>query len=370
MDTTTQQQSIPEHSQRVLFVDDDDLVGRAFKRDIEKHQEFVVTVARSGEEGLAALNGHPFGVVVSDFHMPGMDGIDFLERVRGDYPDTVRILASGKADLDTAIEVINRVGLYNFVLKPWNPRELGSLVRRAMKHYRLSVENRQLTAQLAEKVGELGELNSSLESEVQRRTTSLLLGLINALDLRDTETQSHSRRVALYARRLAEELKIEDAELHDIERGALLHDVGKIGVSDTILLKPGKLTEEEWEEMRKHSMHGYRILQGIEFLGQARRVVLEHHERWDGKGYPQGLEGESICIGARIFAVIDTYDAMTSDRPYRKALPHQVAEEEIQKMSGSQFDPDVVKAWGAIPLHDLLDLRAKAEGSNGFINTL
>jgi HD-GYP domain-containing protein (c-di-GMP phosphodiesterase class II) len=142
-----------------------------------------------------------------------------------------------------------------------------------------------------------------------------------------------------------------------VERGALLHDIGKIGVSDTILLKPGKLTDEEWVEMRKHSMHGHEILRGIEFLGNARLVVRSHHERFDGKGYPDGLAGARIPIGARIFAVIDTYDAMTSDRPYRKALPASVAREEIVKQSGTQFDPACADAFLGIPQPELDALR-------------
>jgi putative nucleotidyltransferase with HDIG domain len=263
------------------------------------------------------------------------------------------------------VEVINRVGLFNFVLKPWDALELKGIVERAMKHYELTVENRLLTDQLADKVAELGRLNESLETEVGTRTTNLLAGLVNALDLRDTETRSHSRRVALYARRLGEQLGVEGEELVAIERGALLHDIGKIGVSDTILLKPGKLTEEEWVEMRRHAEHGYRILEGIGFLGEARRLVREHHERWDGKGYPRGVAGTEICLGARIFAVIDTYDAMTSDRPYRKALTHLVATTEIEDMRGTQFDPQVVDAWIAIDQSEIRELRGSVEEDTG-----
>ncbi|MFO8070359.1 MAG: HD domain-containing protein [Polyangia bacterium] len=352
---------IPEPSRRILFVDDDKLVSRAFAREVERNTDYVVTVSSSGEEALKEVDERPHAIVFSDYKMPGMDGIELLEKVRSRAPDTIRILVSGKADFQTAVEVINRVGLFNFVLKPWDPTELKTTVERAMKHYQLIYENRYLTAQLADKVGQLGRLTTSLEEEVQRRTTSLLLGLINSLDLRDTETQTHSWRVSLYSRRIAEEMKIEGDELLEIERGALLHDIGKIGVSDTILLKPGKLTDEEWEAMRRHAEYGYRILEGIDFLGNARRLVYEHHERWDGTGYPRKLKGEEIYLGARIFAVVDTYDAMTTDRPYRKALPHEVADEEIAKMRGSQFDPEVVDVWRRIPRLDLEKLRIEAK---------
>jgi putative nucleotidyltransferase with HDIG domain len=345
---------------KVLFVDDDDLIIQTFKRTM-RTSEMEVTTASSVGEALALLERESFGVVLSDYHMPGKNGIELLEEIKERHPDTERILVSGKGDFDVAIEVINRVGLFQFIIKPWDPVELFATVSRAADHYKLTTHNQLLTTQLAEKVSELGELNTSLEREVYSRTSAFLFGLINALDLRDTETQSHSRRVALYAARLAQELGLQGDDLLATERGSLLHDIGKIGVSDTILLKPGKLTEEEWEEMRRHSEYGYNIIKPIEFLGNARRIVWEHHERWDGNGYPHGRGGNDIYIGARIFAVIDTYDAMTSDRPYRKALPHEVAIEEIVKNSGSQFDPAVTDAWLTVSQAEILEIRKRAE---------
>ena len=275
----------------------------------------------------------------------------------------MRILVSGNGQYDTAISVINQVGLFHFLVKPWDPVDLNTVVKRAMDHYELTVVNRRLTGMFADRVAELGRLKVSLEAEVQERTTNLMSGLINALDFRDTETQSHSRRVALYASRLAEQIGLNENEIVDIARGSLLHDIGKIAVSDTILLKPGKLTEDEWIEMRRHSECGYLMIENIEFLGDARRLVREHHERWDGKGYPRGLKEDKICIGARIFAVIDTYDAMTSNRPYRKALSHEIAVEEIAKMRGTQFDPDITDAWLAIPKSEILTIRGRAENA-------
>jgi putative nucleotidyltransferase with HDIG domain len=173
---------------------------------------------------------------------------------------------------------------------------------------------------------------------------------VTALDAREHETQAHSQRVREYTLTLAQQLGLKHDDLIQTGRGALLHDVGKIGVRDSILLKPGKLSEDEWVEMRKHPQIGYNILQSIEFLASAAEIVLCHQERWDGKGYPNGLAGMDIPLGARIFAVVDTMDAMTSDRPYRKALSFDAALNEIRLNSGTQFDPEVAEAFLSIPV--------------------
>jgi HD-GYP domain-containing protein (c-di-GMP phosphodiesterase class II) len=160
---------------------------------------------------------------------------------------------------------------------------------------------------------------------------------------------------------IARELGVPARDLVDIDRGSLLHDIGKIGVSDNILLKPAKLTEEEWVEIRKHPGIGYHILKGIDFLKEAARLVLQHHEKFDGTGYPQGLAGKDILLGARIFAVVDTFDAMTSDRPYRKALSYQIARDEIIRFSGRQFDPGIVQVFLSIPEEKWLEIRASVQ---------
>jgi HD-GYP domain-containing protein (c-di-GMP phosphodiesterase class II) len=196
---------------------------------------------------------------------------------------------------------------------------------------------------------------------VVERTNGLLEGLISALDYRDTETQWHSRRVALYARRIGQEVGLSVGELSVVEQGALLHDIGKIGVRDSILLKPAPLTPEEWVEMRLHPEFGYRMLAKMPYLHEAALVVLQHQERFDGHGYPQGLKGKNIVIGARIFAVADAMDAITSDRPYRQGRPLASAQEEIKRCSGSQFDPEVVNAYAGIPSEAWTQIRSEVE---------
>jgi HD-GYP domain-containing protein (c-di-GMP phosphodiesterase class II) len=197
-----------------------------------------------------------------------------------------------------------------------------------------------------------------LERWVVERTNGLLDGLISALDYRDTETQWHSRRVALYARRLAEACGLTGSALDVVEQGALLHDVGKIAVRDSILVKRGPLTPEEWAEMERHPEFGYQLLIRVPYLREPAMIVWHHQERWDGGGYPQKLRRDEIVLGARIFAVADTLDAITTDRPYRKARSLQVGRDEIRRCRGTQFDPDIVDAFGQIPDSAWLEIQA------------
>ncbi len=345
-------------SRNVLVVDDEPQILRAFKR-VFRDTNVNLKTAGSVGKALELLGSESYQVVVSDFRMPGMDGIQFLDEVRHQLPGAVRILMSGQADFETMVDVINRVGLFCFLVKPWDAKDLRVSIDSALGQCAAGFKKQHLTKQLALRCSELGELNRTLAEKIQARTSLLLRGLINALDLRDTENQWHSRRVALYSRCVAEQLGLTEEGLLVVEHGALLHDVGKIGVSDTILLKPGELTEEERSEVERHAEYGYRILEGIDFLGNAREIVLQHHERWDGSGYPRKLAGERINIGARIFSIVDTYDAMTTNRPYRRALPHGVACAEINRMRGLLFEPTVVDVWNSIPLDQIEAIRWK-----------
>jgi response regulator RpfG family c-di-GMP phosphodiesterase len=300
-------------------------------------------------EALDLIEREPFDVIVSDLRMPGLDGLEFLFAARQHRPNGRRLLVSGFADLSARLDAINRVGVDRLLTKPWNVAELKGAVHAAAEYGRMAVDNARMTEMLREKASQLASINRRLDSLVEERTDDLLNGLVSALDLRDTETQWHSRRVGRYARRLATELGISGRELDDVERGAMLHDIGKIGVRDAVLLKPGPLTEEEWVEMRRHPDYGYKLLEGIRFLDSARLIVLHHQERFDGSGYPSMLRGNEIALGARIFAVVDTLDAMTSDRPYRKAVDFGVSKQEIIRCAGTQLDPRVVEAFCSIP---------------------
>jgi response regulator RpfG family c-di-GMP phosphodiesterase len=346
---------------RVLYVDDDPGVCRAFARTLAGEDSLAVRTSTSPTEALKMLGAEAFDVIVSDLRMPEMDGIQFLQTARRSRPEARRLLVSAFADFETAMVAINSVGVDRLLTKPWDAYELVSAVQAAAEHVSILRDNARMHAELESKAAELERLNQGLDRLIEERTNNLLDGLISALDLRDTETRWHSRRVGLYAHRLARELGIEGKELVDIEQGSILHDIGKIGVRDAVLQKPGPLTPEEWVEMKRHPALGYEILKDIAFLESARLIPLQHQEKWDGTGYPARLAGEEIFIGARIFAIVDTFDAITSHRPYRQARPYAAARAEIERCSGTQFDPRVVTAWLRVSEADWQEIRSGLE---------
>jgi response regulator RpfG family c-di-GMP phosphodiesterase len=347
---------------RVLYVDDEPNLCRAFARIFHDDAAVAITTAGSPDEALARLRAEPFDVVVSDLRMPGMSGLELLAAAKRAAPAARRLLVSGYADFESALDAINEVGIDRLLTKPWQNDEVHGAVLAAAEVVTLERENTRVNEELRRRTDELERLNEHLDALVEERTSNLLDGLVSALDLRDSETQWHSRRVGRYARRLARELGIEGRALDDVERGATLHDLGKIGVRDAVLLKPGPLDESEWAEMRRHPALGHEILKGIGFLEQARLIPLHHQERFDGTGYPQGLRGEEICLGARVFAVVDTYDAITSDRPYRRCRTYEVARQEIERSAGTQLDPTIVATWLRIPQAEWDAIREELEG--------
>jgi len=333
---------------KVLFVDDEPSILRAFALTLRKDPIQVTTVSHP-VEALAQIAAHDFAVVASDYRMPRMDGLTFLATCQAMAPFTRRILISGCCDLDIARQAVNSVGIDRIVLKPFGAEELREAVLSSVERYMIDREREEAFHRLGKRASLLEQQARELHRELLTRTETLIESLVSALDLRDTETRWHSRRVAAYARHLGEVLGITGEDLDHVEHGALLHDVGKIGVRDAVLRKPGPLTPDEAEEMRQHALFGFRLLQDIECLRPASTIVLQHHERWDGGGYPAGLKGEDIVIGARIFHVVDTLDAITSHRTYRAARGYDAARAEILRCSGTQFDPKVVEAYASVP---------------------
>src|SRR5919204_666523 len=295
--------SLPNSNGRILIIDDDPGIREILLEFLGYRYE--CDAVGSAEEALALLAAERFELVVSDIAMPRMSGLEMIPHVRAAAPDTLIVMVSGSQTVEGALQ--------------------------------------------------------SLEDAY--RTT--LKALIKALEARDSETHGHSERVVSFSLRLGRELGLDDRQLRALEFGSLLHDIGKIGVPDAILRKPSGLTEEEWREMRKHPLHGQRILRGIEFLGGAARVVAQHHERWDGAGYPLGLRGEGIDLNARIFAVADAFDAITSDRVYRGCKSYECAAVELGRHAGAQFDPCVVEAFLRVPPEEWEALRRAHPAGGG-----
>jgi response regulator RpfG family c-di-GMP phosphodiesterase len=334
----------PLSAERVVVVDDDEFILRALER-ILVGAGFDTRVYTSPEEALSRLEVDRPTVIISDYMMPEMDGITFLKHARERVPGAARILCTAAEDFKVALNAVNSGEVYRIIAKPWHQQELIAAVGQASEASRLRRENERLTVEVQRNNDRLREINLRLEENVRERTQALLEGLIAALDYRDAETQWHSRRVSLYAKRLAQQLGVDGAELQTIEHGALLHDIGKIGVRDRVLLKPGPLDASEWVEMKRHPELGWALLQRVEYLRPASLVVLQHQEKWDGTGYPFGLRGDAIGVGARVFHVVDALDAITSDRPYRKARGYPEARAEVVRCRGAQFDPRVVDAF-------------------------
>jgi putative nucleotidyltransferase with HDIG domain len=326
---------------RLLIVDDDESVRRIVAA-ILKDEGYETVTAANADEALEKLREQPFALVITDIKMPDRDGIWLLGELRREHPELAVIMMTGYGQVDTAVDCL-KYGAADYLTKPVRVNHLAASVMRALDRRRLEMENRAyqrgLEGAVEEKTKELEQAYSEI-SETYRIT---LEALVTALDARECETGNHSQRVVKLTLAIADRMGITGQERDHLARGALLHDIGKIGVSDQVLLKPGRLTPEEWVEMRRHPEIGARILSGIPFLGPAAEIVLSHQERWDGKGYPRGLRQDQIPIGARIFAVADALDAITSDRPYRRGRSFAYAREEIARYSGTQFDPEVVR---------------------------
>ena len=334
-------------SSRILIVDDDPQVRSILMRCLEAdYPECIDT--HSPFDALHKIKNDHFDLIISDVMMPGMSGTELLRLVRKNDPETAVIIVTGAADIGIAVDSL-RLGAFDFLPKPFDLLSVRHAVRRALERRQLLIKNRYYQEELEKEVWErTRELNTALE-DVEESYRMSLEALANVLDAREHETHGHSRRVREYTSALARIVGLSDGELIHVGRGALLHDVGKIGVPDSILLKPGKLTEAEWIKMKEHPRIGFEILREIQFLEPAAQIVLAHQERWDGKGYPAGLSGDQIPLGSRLFAVVDTLDAMTSDRPYRKAMSYETALAEVRRCSGTQFDPRVVEAFLSVP---------------------
>lgn len=361
---------------RILVVDDEPMIREILRETLEQEGHRVAE-AENGKVACDRIEREAFDLVLTDVKMPVMDGFTLMKNLGALTDQLPIIVITSFSDIDVAVDAI-RLGAYDYIVKPFNISQVTISVRRALERRRLLLENIQYKKSLEQKVVEktidLIRKNKTLEQQallledllrdLRESYDATLDAMVSAIESRDCETKHHCRRVQSYAVLLGQVLGMTPEQLMDLSYGALLHDVGKIGVPDSILLKPGKLTEEEWATMRNHTLIGYKMISRIKFLKGAADIVLYHHERWDGRGYPYGIAGEDVPLGARIFSVVDSLDAITSKRTYKEAIPLELARKEIARCSGAQFDPAVVEAFMSIPDADLLAARDRAEESS------
>ena len=341
---------------RILVVDDEEAI-REIVASMLGTAGYSCKQAGSGMEALAVLNsGEEFELMLSDLMMADLDGIGLLERTKEKYPDMPVVMVTAVHDISVALAAI-RNGAYDYLLKPFEREQLLNTVSRALENRRLKVENRTYQTNLESLVAARTDQLQAAMGSLERSYDITLEALGDALDLKDRETEGHSKRVTAFTIAIARAMGLPREQINTIARGAFLHDIGKMAIPDKILNKPGKLEPEEFSIMREHAYHGYQIVRKIPFLAEASEIVYSHQERFDGTGYPRGLKGEEIPLGARIFSVADTFDAITSDRPYREKQSLQAARAEIAKWSGRQFDPEVVKVFLEMPDKIWDDLR-------------
>src|SRR3954463_6030004 len=303
---------------RILVVDDEEPI-----REIVASMLFTAGYqckhAASGMEALAVLtSGDEFELMLSDLMMADLDGIGLLERTKEKFPDMPVVMVTAVHDISVALAAI-RNGAYDYLLKPFEREQLLATVRRALENRRLKLENRKYQTDLESLVAVRTEKLREVMKDLEKSYDITLQVLGDALDLKDAETEGHSKRVTAFTIAIAKAMGLPREQINVVARGAFLHDIGKMAVPDAILRKPGALTPDEVAIMREHAYHGYQMLKRIPYLQEAAEIVYAHQERYDGTGYPRGLRGDDIPLGARIFSIADTLDAIRSDRPYRAA---------------------------------------------------
>jgi cyclic di-GMP phosphodiesterase len=344
-------------SGRILAVDDEQAVCLLVCERLTT-AGFECRNCSSGAQALELLKSEAFDLIISDLNMPGMSGLQLLETVHKKYPHSAFLIVTGVDDIRVATQAMKE-GADDYLVKPFQFDAVLASVQRALKKKRLELEVEQYRQNLEQMVEQRTKQLQSAMKRIEMTYDETLAALGAALDLRDNETAGHSQRVSHYCLEMARAMNVEGERLKHIARGSYLHDIGKIGIPDAILLKPGKLTADEKQIMETHVRIGYDLVSRIAFLAPAAEIVLTHQERYDGTGYPQGLVGNEIPLGSRIFSVADTLDAMTSDRPYRRALPFTTARQEIENEAGRQFDPEVVRTFLTIPTGVWEEIRAE-----------
>ena len=326
-----------------------------------ERQGCTIEIASGGQEALKAVERNHFSLVLTDIVMPDINGIDLLVRIHALRPNLPVVIVTALHDIAVAIDAMRR-GAYDYLLEPFAQEQLLATVERALNYSRTLQATESYHQSLEEIVRARTEMLRKAMEDLEHSYDVTLEALGDALDLKDSETKGHSKRVTAYAIALARAMGIPQDDIKMIARGAFLHDIGKMAIPDDVLRKPGSLTPEERELMREHCARGYQMLRKIPFLAGAAEIVFCHQEHYDGSGYPNGLRGNEIPLGARLFAVADALDAITSDRPYRSANDFDAARQEILRCSGTQFDPTIVEVFMKIPNDLWQELRNEITG--------
>ncbi len=328
-----------ENKANVLIIDDELSPRESIRmvlRDI-----YNVSTATGGAEGLEFMTGNPIDLVVLDIMMPGMDGITTLQEIKKRHPDTEVILLTAYASIKTAKSAV-RFGALDYLTKPFDKDDVLAVVKRGMERKRsndnLKLEREKLLYKAKTLEGQVNEVKKNMTMNFE----GTLKALIKTIDAKDRYTSSHSEQVAEWSWTIARALNMTEKEGNKIKKAANMHDIGKIGIDERILRKDDTLTPEEYEEMKKHPVIGASIVREVPFLSYAVPVILYHHERYDGKGYPEGISGEVIPLSSRIVMIADAVDAMMHARPYRDKLPMEKVLKELEENAGTQFDPTII----------------------------
>ena len=325
-----------EKQASILIVDDEASVRQFLSRGVAG-EGYRCEEASTGDEALIKIKSAPVQLVILDIKMPGRSGVELLPEIKAAHPDVAVIMATAITDTSTAIQCMKQ-GAYDYITKPFDLDDVVLSIERALEKRKLELENRDYQQHLERKVGEQAQ-------KIRASFLNAITALAYALEAKDKYTSGHSQRVAEISVAIAAELGLPQPDIEKIRLVGLIHDIGKIGVRESVLNKPGRVTADEYQHILSHCDIGEHILTPVVEDEQILKAVRHHHERYDGAGYPDRLSGEQIPLGARILAVADTYDAMISGRPYREAVSIQAACDEIQRHKGTQFDPEVVDAF-------------------------
>jgi putative nucleotidyltransferase with HDIG domain len=352
--------AIPPCDPRILVIDDDPAVRRMLSR-LARRRGYSCATAASLQKARGILERESCDLLFLDLHLPDGSGIGFLEEGLVSPSETLVAIISGERRLESAVQAM-RKGAWDYLAKPFTAAEFGERLEKAAAEWRSRHRYHYYLASLERMVRQQTEELRRTHRELGRIHDMTVLALGAALDLRYPETEEHCRRVARNSVLLGRELGLSSVRLRNLKWGAYLHDIGKIGIPDNILTKPSALTAQEMEIVRSHPIKGYFMISSVEFLKNATDVVLHHHEKYDGSGYPYGLKDREIPLAARIFAVTDAFDAVTFDRPYRRALPYSAFLVELESGSGRHFDPDIVESFRKVP-QDAWEVESRSAGS-------